>query len=78
MQKTYKVEKGIPIPPKKTFSKYPFAILEIGDSFLVPFKGNHSNPGLLANRVGANCRRFVGKKFCYRIIEDGVRVWRIE
>lgn len=70
---TIKVEKGIPIPPKSSASKYPYAQLEIGDSFFVK--------GKIANKFAASAytqSKKLGIKTTVRNEKDGVRVWRTE
>jgi hypothetical protein len=71
-----KIDKGIPVPDSKAgpFAKYPFASMEIGDSF---FSENISSVGVAASFNGKK----QGKKFiCRRVTEDGIsgaRVWRV-
>ena len=69
----YEIEKGIERPeiarPDRV-TKYPWSMLEIGDSFFVPNK----KPG----RVGAAVRaKKFGFKFSERTVDGGVRIWRI-
>jgi hypothetical protein len=72
----YKVEKNVPIPPKgRTIGpyKYPFAYMEVGDSFFV----KNGNP----KRISVSCRGYTIRKsgkFCCRTVPGGVRVWRTE
>jgi hypothetical protein len=72
----YKVEKNIPVPPKSRGTgsyKYPFAYMEVGDSFFVK-NGN-------SKRISVSCRGYAirkGGKFSCRTLPGGVRVWRIE
>lgn len=70
---TIKVEKGIPIPPKgnNKASKYPYALLEVGDSFFVKDKN--------ATKFSASAyiqARKLGIKITVRNDKGGVRVWR--
>jgi hypothetical protein len=70
------VEKGFPIPEvrKDSMRKYPWKEMEIGDSFFLE--------GITRNRAGSICnggmRNNSGKKFSYRSIDGGVRIWRVE
>ncbi len=63
----FPIETGIPIPPKKTMSKYPFDLLEVGQSFFVPKIKNVST-----TKAGAHLKR----TFVQRQMDGGVRVWR--
>lgn len=63
-----KIEKNIPLP-----SKYPFAYMEIGDSFAVP-------PHIKRAAVTANAMRYGkthGMQFTVRLMPDRtLRCWR--
>ena len=76
-----KIEKGVEIPESKSglVRKYPWADMQPGDSFLVPFNGEP------AHRVRENAtaaasyaKRHFDWKLCTRTVEGGIRVWRIE
>lgn len=66
-----KIEKDIPLPPvrRKRESKYPFAVMEVGDSIFVPLE--------TAQFVGGYTANLKPKKFASRQVDGGVRVWRI-
>lgn len=77
----FRIDKNLPIPNptgQGRHSIYPFARMEVGDSFLVP-------PSMCPPRTGLNgARRSVsmyakrhGTKFTCRKTPDGLRVWRI-
>lgn len=74
----FEIQKGVPIPPRKrkngVDSKYPFAAMDVGDSFFVPGRKPE------AFRVSA--QRFRPARFRpLASVEDGitgVRVWRIK
>ena len=74
----FKIEKDVPLPRAtwRTAPEYPFAEMEIGDSFYVP----KVKQGTLRSRVEAFKKRHSGihlnKKFALRTIRDGIRVWR--
>lgn len=75
-----KIDKGIPLPPRYATAKLrlPLAQLEVGDSFLVPRpveenKNFHKN---LTSRV-CTYSKHTGKRFATRVVEGGIRVWRI-
>lgn len=74
-QPEFKIEKGIPMPA--TNSVYPFASMEVGDSFAVPI-AQHKH--LVS--ASQNYRRRHGKEvvFSIRRVDDEtqVRIWRME
>jgi len=73
----FEVEKGIPVVPRRGPArgrKYPFAAMEVGDSFLAP--------GYARNRINASVYRWksshLGQQFAIRAVDDGcIRVWRV-
>lgn len=68
-----KIEKGIPIPAgSKGVHKYPFAQMEVGDSFFTPCE-NLPSLRVYARQVGKE----KGLKFSVRQEEGGARVWRV-
>jgi hypothetical protein len=69
----YRIEQGIPIPPKKSRSRrYPLLDMERGDSFYIP--GRRSVGGSLKFVQEAH----KNLKFTTRFDGKGVRVWRIK
>ena len=71
----YKIEKNIPVAKLKTSKpKYPFAEMEVGDSFFV--KGNDKKKQSVAVAVHYYKVSNQDKKFCTRTNEEGIRVWR--
>jgi hypothetical protein len=75
----YEIEKGIPVPEpvqRGPWPKYPLRIMQIGDSFFV----KSSNEKLLASVINS-AREFGSrnkKKFATRLMDGGIRVWRVE
>lgn len=67
-----KIDKGIPIPPSNTGSRYPFAHMEVGDSFFAETR--QSKMTAAARNWGVRLKR----KFVTRKESNGTRVWRIE
>lgn len=67
-----KIEKGVPMPKNKRATKYPFAEMEVGDSFYVePDNGSiHAAASWYGKRNN--------KKFATRKEGEGRRIWRIE
>ncbi len=75
---TYKVEKGIPIPPVAHAGgrppRYPFAQLtEAGDSFFIP--ASEINPKRVRQAAAAYSRRH-SVSLSIRAVDGGTRVWR--
>lgn len=66
-----KIDKNIPIPQKLRKAKYPWADMEVGDSFLV--EGVSKFHGIWS----AN-KKFKPKHFISEVNPVGVRVWRDE
>lgn len=68
-----KIDKGIPTPEIRGDLRYPWAKLEVGESFFAEMR--------LTNQA-AHAARAYGRKFaCRTVIENGVkgtRVWRIK
>ena len=76
---SYTIESGIPMPKRtagRSGSKYPFADMEVGESFAVP---GDVKAATIRSAVGAFAKRNpeVGK-FAVRGTDDGLRVWRTE
>lgn len=73
----YEIEKNVPIPVrmKSPIKKYPFADMDVGDSFLATEKSEHARI-----RGAANQHRIrTGHKFRSATDENGyLRVWRVE
>lgn len=76
----FQIESGIPIPPRRSpnIAVYPFAEMNVGDSFFVPKSDGGTVTAALSrvqSAAGAHSRRH-GGKFSIRRQDDGVRVWR--
>lgn len=63
------IEAGIPLP-----NKYPFNLMEVGDSFLLPGNVTRTTVSVAAARFG----RMNDVLFTIRKTKDGFRRWRIE
>jgi hypothetical protein len=74
------IQKGVPLPRALTRAKYPFRLMDVGESFFVPcearMKGGESVT-VAAHAFG----RKNGMKFATRMMNEngtrGVRIWRI-
>lgn len=78
----YAIEKNVAIPTierpnRKTGAyKYPFAWMEVGDSFFVPINREKE-----LKSVASSCSLYgkkLSRKFTVRSVRGGVRVWRVE
>lgn len=80
MDDDIKIEKGIPLPTPSRgngpSSKYPWGLMEIGDSFFVAVT-EKTKRGKVQSRLGQVGRggQF-GIKVATRQVDNGVRVWR--
>ena len=76
------IEKGVPLPAAQEFitkSRYPWDLMEVGDSFLVPTEEGKT-PRQLMQKISPSVSRRAsrtGTKYTLRIVEGGVRVWRL-
>lgn len=72
-----KVERGVPAPTRSTArAKYPFASMEVGDSFFI----KSERPTHERGRVSAAACAYAKKhevKFSTKVFDTGVRTWRI-
>ena len=68
----YEVEKGVPQPtPRDMFLKYPWKVMDVGDSFFVP------DSEISSRQNFHSCAKNRGIKISTRRVDDGIRVWRI-
>lgn len=81
-----KVQHNIPVPPRATGggrkSKYPWDKLDVviekegktfGDSFVFPKEVKKSTAQALSYRAG----KMTGRKFIIRVLQEGIRCWRV-
>lgn len=73
----FEIRDDIPLPPKATggkngVSKYPFADLQIGQSFLVGPDGKVA----IRSALTAFRKKHPTLGFATRVVEDGVGIWR--
>lgn len=85
---SFTIDKNIPLPTdmRSRESKYPWSIMEVGDSIFIPLEEGDDGKRM-KNRIAQSCRNF-GKKqdpqwryaLRYRLEDEisGVRVWRSE
>ena len=76
----YEIEKDIELPTTnaKGKSKYPWSKLKIGESFFIPDADlrAYGQRGLSSCAVHQNKR--TGSTFTVRMVESGLRIWRID
>ncbi len=72
----YAIEKGIPVTRAfRVPYRYPFNDMEISDSFFVPDgAGRIRSTRARCSQVKAS----TGKEFIARVVDGGVRVWRVK
>lgn len=76
----YEIESGIEIPKTKTHSRnrvYPFLEMKVGDSFFVEIETAEKRRSKQVSICGS-AGRLRPKKFVTRVVEDGVRCWRVK
>ena len=69
----FDVQANVPLPKRTKSSKYPWAQMDVFDSFLVP-DGNIKSLRTTAYAAGKR----MGMKFTASRDGDGVRIWRVE
>lgn len=76
----FKIESNLPIPESKWVGrtpKYPWKQMKVGDSFLVPTTPDVCNK-IVRQRLSVGAYKSSCGKFATRIVNEGVRVWRVE
>jgi hypothetical protein len=74
---TAAIEKGIPLPQEARGRRrlWPFADMEIGDSFFLP--GESAECQRVLRNASSHYQRKTGAVFATRSVEGGARVWRV-
>lgn len=74
-----KIEKDVPIPTGRSGRRplYPFAEMEVGDSFFIETTSTEESRKRQM-RLSDAWSRHHPKKFTSSAVDGGVRVWRIE
>ena len=73
----FTIDKQVALPSGK--SKYPFASMDKEDSFFIPSDERGTKRVVVAVRQAA--KRYAqgtGLRFLTRVVDNGVRVWRVE
>lgn len=68
----FKIDKGVPMPAQAQRNKYPWADMQVGDSFLCPPTINRASMCSTAASAG----RRLGSHYIVRTTKEGLRVWR--
>lgn len=72
----YTIEKNVPAPKRKTRTiKYPFADMQVGDSFCAPVSWQALYN---TSRYFLKTRKLEGWKFRAAEEEGGARIWRVK
>jgi hypothetical protein len=82
---TITIDKGVPMPDGPGLasrSRYPWALMEIGDSFLVPINGRplRAVRQSIRGNMSLQHKRTSHRYACRTVVENGervVRVWRV-
>lgn len=69
-----KIEKNVPIP--KVTRRYPFSLMEVGDSVYIPCEANEAAKQV-SQRITGSMSMLRPRKFTRRSDVGGVRVWRV-
>jgi hypothetical protein len=82
MSGEYPIEHGIPLPERtrggqRGTSKYPFYVIEIGDSFFVAGAGDSRHQTMVISST-SHARKRTGREFSTRQVDGGIRVWRTQ
>lgn len=73
----FKIEKGIPLPPSRRHSRYPFHEMEVNDSVFFPGVEQRTISGTAQSTGKSRGWRFATRK----VVVDGVtgvRIWRVK
>lgn len=74
---TFTIEKNVPMPKGRTTAKYPYAQMEVGDSFLIPCSGDAVATVLKRMKTSKFVAgKRLGIKLSVATDNGGVRVWR--
>lgn len=72
---TYPIEKDVPLQrAHKIKAIYPLDDMSVGDSFLVPGGVQGVVSGALVRRTKTGPK---GRRYTTRIVDGGIRVWRV-
>lgn len=72
----YQVDKSVPIPKSGRNSVYPFATLEVGDSFFIPLEPYDEKKATSIRACASTFAKRRGVTFTCKRVDGGLRVWR--
>jgi len=74
----FKIEKGVPVPPRRSGVSGAMYQLEVGESFFVSCENRAKKQNTIST-TGRDLAIKSGKplKFTVRQVEGGVRIWRV-
>lgn len=77
---SFKIEKNVPLGPRSRSggSSYPFAEMEVGDSFFIPVQRDVQKFRNGLSQSLSYQRLRYQRKFATRKVEGGIRVWRVQ
>lgn len=76
----YKIEKGVSMASGRRSPKYPWPDMEPGDSIVVPLDGRppHSRRATVhRSAITWAALNEPGAKYATRVVEGGIRIWRV-
>jgi len=71
----FTIDKAVALPSVRHSNGYPFAKLEIGDSFLVP--NTDAKKAASVRACASTWGKKNGCKLTVKMVEGGIRVWRV-
>jgi hypothetical protein len=75
MASSFQIESGVPVPAAKPGTRqFPFAEMQVGDSFFVS-GGNKAE--IRASQAAYQYAKVHGVKFTTGAVEGGRRIWRV-
>ena len=72
----FRIQKDVPLPARQRASKYPFADMDIGDSFYLSQYLSRGSVKAAAHAFGK--KQSPIRKFVVRKENTGARIWRVE
>ena len=72
-----KIEPNIPLPVGRRNLLYPFASMNVGDSFLVKIKPFDPKRAASIRACASAFGKKNSAKFTCKRVDDGIRVWRL-
>lgn len=82
-EQEFPIRKGVPLPHSSGNTtkqeRYPWREMDVGDSFVVPFRGGDvAKQQASVATVAKHASKRHGHKYTTRRLEGGIGVWRVE